>query len=109
MVQLGNRASLALETFIQRFVRDLEGDKAMQACVQRTVDLSHTARAKNRLDSVGAKLGAGCGLSLRAGRHRPPSSAEDKQNPGRAQLTARSTHSGVRRDYQLPFLMSCRR
>jgi hypothetical protein len=87
MIQLSDCPGLPFEAFIEGLVRNLESDKAVQARVQGAVDLSHAAGAKRRLDSVGTELSAGCGLFPRARRHGPLSSAEDKQNPGRAQPT----------------------
>ena len=66
MVQVGNRACLALEPQPSRRVtargdrQDLDGDDAVQTRVARAIHLAHAARTDGSENLVGTKVSAGC-------------------------------------------------
>jgi hypothetical protein len=59
VIQRGDRAGLALESFAELLRGEFYGYDAVQAGVQTAVDLSHTARAQQADNLVRAKPGAG--------------------------------------------------
>ena len=59
VIQRGDRAGLALESFAELLRGEFYGYDAVRAGVQTAVDLSHTARAQQADNLVRAKPGAG--------------------------------------------------
>jgi len=65
MVQRGHRSGLSLEAVGESFVRDFDGDVAVEARIARAIHLAHAARADGREDLVRTQVSSG---SQRHGR-----------------------------------------
>ena len=53
MIQSRDRARLTSEALAKLIAHDLEGNRAIEARVQRSVDAAHAARPKHGFDPVG--------------------------------------------------------
>ena len=59
MIQSGNGACFTLEALHVLFVKNFDGDRAAQAYIFGTVDLSHSSRSDEGEDFVWAEFDAG--------------------------------------------------